>query len=114
MGCRNGALSGSDLTNEPGLGSCRTYQPGEMPLPTKPRPGLRMMHQEMSSKAASFSSQLKTALPPKRGRVEEKVQTNVRMKDVNETKDGPERVTKILLRTEEDTEMWKKTVRGFQ
>ena len=38
---RNGALSGSDLANEPGLGSSRTYQSGEMPLPTKPRPGLR-------------------------------------------------------------------------
>ena len=37
--CRNGALSGSDLANEPGLGSSRTYQPSEMPLPTKPRPG---------------------------------------------------------------------------
>ena len=24
----NGALSGSDLANEPGLGSSRTYQPG--------------------------------------------------------------------------------------
>ena len=30
---RNGALSGSYLANEPGLGSSRTYQPGEMPLP---------------------------------------------------------------------------------
>ena len=36
---RNGALSGSDLANEPGLGSSMTYQPGEMPLPTKPRLG---------------------------------------------------------------------------
>ena len=54
MGWRNGALSGSDLANEPGLGSARTYQPGEMPLPTKPRPGLRRMHQEMNSEAASY------------------------------------------------------------
>ena len=44
MRWRNGALSGSDLANEPGLGRSRTYQPGEMPLPTKPRPGLRRMH----------------------------------------------------------------------
>ena len=36
MRWRNGALSGSDLANEPGLGSSRTYQPGEKPLPTKP------------------------------------------------------------------------------
>ena len=46
---RNEALSESDLVNEPGLGSSRTYQPGEMPLPTKPRPGLRRMHQELIS-----------------------------------------------------------------
>ena len=36
MRWRNGALSGSDLANEPGLGSSRIYQPGEMPLPSKP------------------------------------------------------------------------------
>ena len=70
---RNGALSGSDLANEPGLGSSRTYQPGKMPLPTKPRPGLRKMHQQMSSEAASSSSQLRAAVPPKRARVEEEV-----------------------------------------
>ena len=48
MRWRNGALSGSDLANEPGLGSSRTYQPGEMPLPSKPKPGLRRMHQKMN------------------------------------------------------------------
>ena len=32
MRWRNGALSGIDLANEPGLGSARTYQPGQMPL----------------------------------------------------------------------------------
>ena len=53
---RSGALSGSDLANEPGLGSSRTYQPGEMPLLTKARPGLRRMHQEMNSEAALSSS----------------------------------------------------------
>ena len=36
MRWRNGALSGSDLANEPGLRSSRTYQPGEMLLPSKP------------------------------------------------------------------------------
>ena len=46
MRWRNAALSGSDLANEPALGSSRNYQPGEMPLPTKPRSGLRRMHQE--------------------------------------------------------------------
>ena len=45
MRWRNGALSGSDLANEPGLESSRTYQPGEMPFPTKPKPRLRRMHQ---------------------------------------------------------------------
>ena len=52
MRWRNGALSGSELANEPGLGSSRTYQPGEMPLPSKPKTGLRRMHQEMNSEAA--------------------------------------------------------------
>ena len=85
MRWRNGALSGSDLANEPGLGSSRTYQPCEMPLPTKPRPGLRRMHQEMNSEAASFSSQLRAAVPPKRARVEEGVQTNETMQDLNGT-----------------------------
>ena len=58
----NGAFSGSDLAKEPGLGSSMTYQPGEMPLPTKPRPGLRRMHQE---------KQLRAAVPPKRASLEE-------------------------------------------
>ena len=40
MRWRNGALSWSDLPKEPELGSSRTYQPGEVPLPTKPKPGL--------------------------------------------------------------------------
>ena len=53
MRWRNGILSGSDLANEPGLGSSRTYQPGEMPMPSKPKPGLTRMHQEMKSEAAS-------------------------------------------------------------
>ena len=57
MRWRNGALSGSDLANEPGLGRSGTYQPGEMPLPTKPRPGLKRMQQEMNSEATSSSSQ---------------------------------------------------------
>ena len=72
----NEALSGSGMANELGLGSSRTYQPGEMPLPAKPRPGLKRMHQEMNSEAASSSSQLRVAVPPKRARVEEEVQTN--------------------------------------
>ena len=65
MRWRNGALSGSDLANEPGLGSSRTYQPGEMPLASKPKPGLTRMHQEMNSEAASSGSPLRVAVPPK-------------------------------------------------
>ena len=97
MRCRNGALSGSDLANEPRLGSSRTYQPGEMPLPTKPRPGLRKMHQERNSEAASSSSQLKAAVPPKRARVEEEVQTNETMQDFYSTirKKGEDRRKKM-------------------
>ena len=87
MRWRNGALSGSDLANEPGLGSSRTYKPGEMPLPTNPRPGPRRMHQEMTSEAASSSSQLRAAVPPKRARVEEEVQTNEIIQNFNETID---------------------------
>ena len=84
MRWRNGALSGSDLANESGLGSSRTYQPGEMPLPTKPRHGLRRMHQEMNSEAGSSSSQLRAAVPPKGARVEEDIQTNRTMQTLME------------------------------
>ena len=66
----------SDLSNEPGLGSSRTYQPGEVPMPSKPKPGLTRMHREMNSEAASSGSPLRTAVPPKRAKVEQGVQTN--------------------------------------
>ena len=115
MRWRNGALSGSDLANVPGLGSSRTYQPGEMPLPTKPEPGLRRMHQEMNSEAASSSSQLRAAEPPKRARVEEEVQTNETMQDLHGMKHELEttrkelnEMTKAMLTIEEDRDMWRK------
>ena len=108
MRWRNGNLSGSDLANEPGLGSSRTYQPGEMSLPSKPRPGLRSMHQEMNSETASTSSQLRAAVPPKRSREEEEVQTNETMQDLNEAKKELERVIKTLLSVEEDRDTWKR------
>ena len=85
MRWRNGALSGSDLANEPGLGSSRTYQSGEMPMLFKPKPGLTRMHQEMNSEAASSSSQLRAAVPPKRAKVERGVQTNRAMQDLDKT-----------------------------
>ena len=119
MSWRNGALSGSDLANEPGLGSSRTYQPGEMPLPTKPRPGLRRMHQDMNSEVSSSSSQLRAAVPLKRARVEEEVQTNETMQDLNGTIEELEKtrreldeMTKTMLSTEEDRDMWKRLFEG--
>ena len=67
MRWRNGALSGSDLANEPGLRSSRTYQPSEMHLPSKPNPEFAQeFAQEMNSEAASSSSPLRIAVPPKR------------------------------------------------
>ena len=45
------------------------------------------MHQEMSSEAASSSTQLRAAVPLKRAIVEAEVQTNETKKDHNETKD---------------------------
>ena len=86
-----------------------------MPLPTKPKPGLMRMHQEMNSEAASSSSQLRAAVPPKRARVEEEVQTNETMQDLNVTKDELEKtrreldeMTMTMLSIEEDRDMWKK------
>ena len=115
MRWRNGALSGSDLANEPGLGSSRTYHPGERSLPTNPKPGLRRMHQEMNSEAASSISQLRAAVPPKRAQVEEEVQTNETMQDLNGTTEELEKtrreldeMTKTMLSIEEDRDLWKK------
>ena len=115
MRWRNGALSGSDLANEPGLGSSRTYQPDEMPMPTKPSLDERRMHQDMNSEAASSSSPLRVAVPPKRAREEEKVQTNETMQDLDGTKDELEKtrkeldeMTKTKLSTGKDRYMWKR------
>ena len=115
MRWRNGALSGSDLANEHGLGSSRIYQPGEMPMPSKPKPGLTRMHQEMNSEAASSGSPLRAAVPPKRAKVEQKVQTNQTVQDLDGMKDELERtrkeldeVTKTMLIAEDDRDMWKK------
>ena len=112
MRWRNGALSGSDLANEPGLGSSRTYQPGEMHLPTKPMPGLKKMHQKMNSEAASSSSQLRAAVPPKRAILEEEVQTNENMQglsgtveELEKTRREQDEVTKTMLSIEEDRGM---------
>ena len=97
-GVEKRTLLRSDLANEPGLGSSRTYQPGEMPLQTKTRPGLRRLHQKMTSQTARSISQLRAAVPPKRARVEEEVKTIETMRDLNETKEELERMRKTLLR----------------
>ena len=89
MSCRNGALSGSDLVHEPGLGSLRTYQQVRCLCP----PSLSL---EMNSEAASSSSQLRVAVPPERAREEEEVQTNETMQDLNGTKDELEKTKKEL------------------
>ena len=115
MRWRNGALSGSDLANEPGLGSSRTYQPGEMPMPSKPKHGLTRMHQEMNSEAASSGSPLRAAVPPKRAKVGQEVQMNKTMQDLDEmndelksTKKELDEMTKNMLQMEEDRDMWRK------
>ena len=115
MRWRNGALSGSDLANEPGLGSSRTYQPGEMPMPSKPKPGLTRMHREMNSEATSSGSPLRAAVPPKRAKVGQKVQTNQTMQGLDEmneelksTKKELDEMTRSMLQMEEDREMWRK------
>ena len=87
----NRALSGSDLANEPRLGSSMTYQPGEMPLPSKPKPALTRMHHEMNSEALSSGSPLRAAVPPKRAKVERGVLTNRTMQDLDGMKDELER-----------------------
>ena len=88
MRWRNGALSGSDLANEPGLGSSRTYQPGEMPMPSE---------------------------PPKRAKVGQEVQTNQTMQGLDEmndelksTKKELDEMTRSMLQMEEDRDMWRK------
>ena len=104
MRWKNEALSGSDLAHEPGVGTTETYQPGELPHSDRHRHGLRSRHrafyQEMRIEDASSSSQLKPAMPAKRPKLEEEVQTNETMEDPNETKDELERVRKPLLRTD--------------
>ena len=115
MRWRNGALSGSDLANEPGLGSSRTYPPGEMPMPSKPKPGLTRMHREMNSEATSSGSPLRAAVPPKGAKVTQKVQTNQTIQDLDEmndqlrsTKKELNDMTKTMLAMEEDRDMWRK------
>ena len=83
-----------------------------MPLPTKRRPGLRRMHQEMNNETASSRSQMRAAVPPKRARVEEEVQTNETLQDLNGTIEELEKIrreldemSKNMVSMEEDRDM---------
>ena len=78
-------------------------------MPSKPKPGLTRMHQEMNSEAASSSSPLRAAVPPKRVKDEQRVQTNQTMQELDGMKDELERtkreldeVTKTMLIVEDD------------
>ena len=65
-------------------------------MPSNPKPVLTRMHQEMNSGAASSSSPLRAAVPPKRAKVEQKVQTNQTMQDLDGIKDELERTKREL------------------
>ena len=69
----------------------------------------------MNSEAASSISQLRAAVPPKSTRVEEEALANETMQDLNGTIDELEKtrreldeMTKTMLSTEEDRDMWKR------
>ena len=73
------------------------------------------MHQEMNNEATSSSSQLRAAVPPKRAKVERGVQTNRITQNLDRVEDELERtrkeldeMTKTMLSTEEDRDMWKR------
>ena len=111
-----GKFSESDMAHEPGLGTAKTYQPGEMPLSTRPRPACRDDIKLFTRKrVASLPrlAQFKTAVPPERARVEEEeVKTNERMEDLSDTRDELDRVRKILTRTQGDRDMWRRLPEG--
>ena len=86
-------------------------------MPSKPKPGLTRMHQEMNSEAASSGSPLRAAVPPKRAKVGQKVQTNRTMQDLDGMKDELERtkkeldeMTKSMLKLEDDRDMWRRLI----
>ena len=75
----------------------------------------RSMHQEMNSEATSSGSPLRAAVPPKRAKVAQKVQTNQTIQDLDEmndelksTKKELDEMTRSMLQMEEDRDMWRK------
>ena len=84
-------------------------------MPSKPKPGLTRMHQEMNSEAASSGSPLTAAVPPNRAIVGQKVQTDQTMQDMVGMKDELERtkkeldeMTKSMLKMEDDWDKWRR------
>ena len=84
-------------------------------MPSKPKPGLTRMHQEMNSEATSSGSPLRAAVPQKRAKVTQKVQTNQTIQDLDEmndqlrsTKKELDEMTRSMLQMEEDRDMWRK------
>ena len=84
-------------------------------MPSKPKPGLTRMNQEMNSEAASSSSQLRAAVPPRRAKIERGVQTNRAMQDLDGIEDELEttrkeldEMTKTMLSSEEDRDIRKR------
>ena len=71
-----------------------------------------MLHQEMISELASSSSKLKAAVPAKRAREEEELQTNQTMEGLNEMRHQLDRVRETLARVEEDRDMWRRLFDG--
>ena len=83
-------------------------------MPSKPKPGLTRMHREMNSEVTSSGSPLRAAVPPKRAKVTQKVQTNQTIQDLDEMNDQLRSTKKELddmktmLAMEEDRDMWRK------
>ena len=80
-------------------------------MPSKPKPGLTRMHREMNSEATSSGSPLRAAVPLKRAKVGQKVQTKQTMQDLDEmndelksTKKELDEMTRSMLQMEEDRE----------
>ena len=69
----------------------------------------------MTSEAASSGSPLRAAVPTKRAKVGQKVQTNQTMQDLDEmkielesTKKELDEMTKSMLKMEDDRDMWRR------
>ena len=114
MSWRNGALSGVTWRMSLNWEVLGLINQVKCLCPPRPSLGTRM-HQKMISEAASSASPLRAAVPPKRAKVEQGVQTNQTMQDLDGMKDELEKarkeldeMTKTMLSTEEDKDMLKR------